>query len=316
MDGIILKSRIPPNVVSTDKRIVEFSNRQIRSAEDLEVLLEKEKYKFWGQKLCRLFEFKIILAMLNEWTENIPEKKLPDNQAVILLARDLMKKVRSLNDIGIKFQLQLHQVLVSVQQNKNTDLLSDRMKKAIGFFTSELTEKIMTPVKEHIQSLQYNSRVNRYKSFLHDLELTLWQSVQKLLGATYGEIVFADRSAFSQFSPGELAKTKRKKREPKGSSIRMTSELFNAGKSIEEIAEIRQMAVSTIQTHLAHMVSTGEIQATDLMPLDKIHSIQSVMNEEGMNSLGMIKSRMGNDYSFFEIRVVYSQAQYLNKQTA
>jgi hypothetical protein len=316
MDGIILKSRIPPHVVSTDRRIVEFSNRQILNTAELEIILENEKYKFWGQKLHRLFEFKNILGMLNEWVENVPEKKIADNEAIILLAKDLIKKVSSLNDVGIKFQVQLHQLLEATQRTKSTALLCERMKKAIDFFATELTGKIMAPVREHLSSLQYNSRVNRYKVFLHELELITWQSVQKLLNASYGEIVFTDNSAYSEFSPGVQPERKRKKREPKGSSIRMTSELFISGKSIEEIAQIRQMAVGTIQTHVAQMVSTGEIDIADLMPVEKIQNIQLVMEEEGMNNMSAIKNRLGDEYTYFEIRVVYNHTRYLNEQTA
>ena len=76
--------------------------------------------------------------------------------------------------------------------------------------------------------------------------------------------------------PGER-KSKRKgkeqkeeKKKQKGDSQRLSLEMYRAGKSIEEIAQERVLAVSTIGTHLAKYVEKGELDVCDFITKDRI----------------------------------------------
>ncbi|MDR1585559.1 MAG: helix-turn-helix domain-containing protein, partial [Prevotellaceae bacterium] len=54
-------------------------------------------------------------------------------------------------------------------------------------------------------------------------------------------------------------KEEKLKKAPKGESGRISLEMYRSGKSMEEIAKERNLAVSTIGTHLAHFVRSGEL---------------------------------------------------------
>ena len=75
-------------------------------------------------------------------------------------------------------------------------------------------------------------------------------------------------------SKRELKEQKRRKQEKqkkqKGDSQRISLAMHREGKSIDEIAEERGLALSTISTHLAKYVEKGELDAVDFISRDRI----------------------------------------------
>jgi len=80
--------------------------------------------------------------------------------------------------------------------------------------------------------------------------------------------------------------------------------LFKQGKAIYEIAEERQLSVSTIESHLSHYVANGEIKIKELLSKEKIERIEAVLKGFTGSSITPIKEQLGNDISFGEIRLV------------
>lgn len=81
-------------------------------------------------------------------------------------------------------------------------------------------------------------------------------------------------------------------------------ELFQQGKSIEEIADTRGLVRGTIESHLAHFVGLGELDINDIVPKEKIAMIKQATTEKGRESLSQIKAQLGDACSYGEIRLV------------
>ena len=80
--------------------------------------------------------------------------------------------------------------------------------------------------------------------------------------------------------------------------------LFKAGKSITEIAGERQMAASTIETHLAHFVGAGELELDRLVEPAKIDTMIKYFEKNTTASMGQAKTALGNDFSYSDIRFI------------
>lgn len=80
--------------------------------------------------------------------------------------------------------------------------------------------------------------------------------------------------------------------------------LFQAGKSIQDIAREREMAMSTIEGHLAHFVGTGEIPLERFVSPAKSQIIMNYFKEHHSALFGAAKKALGDDYSYSEIRFV------------
>jgi len=88
------------------------------------------------------------------------------------------------------------------------------------------------------------------------------------------------------------------------STQEMTCEMYKSGKSVPEIAEERHLAVSTIETHLAHFVGTGELDVEKLIDLKKLKVIQEYIQKHREYQAGPIRAGLENEYTFSEIRLV------------
>lgn len=77
--------------------------------------------------------------------------------------------------------------------------------------------------------------------------------------------------------------------------------LFQKGKSIEDIARERNLAISTITSHLTHFVLTGELNVLKFINKEKLKNVEEVIREYGTESAGLIKLKLGDNYSYAEI---------------
>jgi ATP-dependent DNA helicase RecQ len=99
---------------------------------------------------------------------------------------------------------------------------------------------------------------------------------------------------------------KRTKRNSEGLDTNMISlALFKSGKSVEEIAELRNLSADTIETHLVKFIPSGEIRLEEIVPAHKIEPIRNAIIETGAETgIGAVKEFLGEDYSYGEIRAV------------
>jgi hypothetical protein len=77
---------------------------------------------------------------------------------------------------------------------------------------------------------------------------------------------------------------------------------------------MRNLAEGTVGVHLAAFVRTGELRIHELVTEEKVDAILPVIRETGGVSLVPIKDKLGDGYSFSEIRAVYNYWQWLQEQ--
>ena len=107
--------------------------------------------------------------------------------------------------------------------------------------------------------------------------------------------------------PRELKKEKEAKtdtKEAKTETKEITFQLYQQGKSIEEIAKERSFVVSTIEGHLVPYVKSGDISLEELVPHEKGNKIKEVLQQNVEATFKEIKEMLGDEYSYGEIRLV------------
>lgn len=103
---------------------------------------------------------------------------------------------------------------------------------------------------------------------------------------------------------------KKKKIDTKAESFR----LYKAGKRVSEIAKERNLTQQTIEGHLAHYISIGEINVEELVSKEKFLLIEPIAKTISGKSLIPIKERLGADISFGEIRLVVAWLEFKENQ--
>ena len=107
----------------------------------------------------------------------------------------------------------------------------------------------------------------------------------------------------------ELKKPARSKkttlpRERESDTKRSSYEMYRSGKSIAEIAVERQLAQTTIETHLSYYITTGELDINTFVPPDKQELIEPAVIKYGRLSLKLLKDNLPEEISYGEIRMM------------
>lgn len=100
-------------------------------------------------------------------------------------------------------------------------------------------------------------------------------------------------------------KTKRAKKE-KTPTHEITLQLLRTGKSIDEIARERKLVRSTIESHLSIAISKKQLYIDEIMDHARYQKIIEVVQTIQTNSVSDIKSKLKDEFSFGEIRMVLS----------
>ena len=74
--------------------------------------------------------------------------------------------------------------------------------------------------------------------------------------------------------------------------------------AIADIAAERQLAVTTVETHLSYYITTGELDINDFVPYDKQELIEPAVNQYGRLSLKLLKDNLPEEISYGEIRMM------------
>jgi ATP-dependent DNA helicase RecQ len=91
----------------------------------------------------------------------------------------------------------------------------------------------------------------------------------------------------------------------KTSTIQETRELYRQGFTIHEIAEKRDLTLSTIVSHLEKLILDGEdISIESIVDHKKQQQIRQALQSLGTSLLSPVKEKLGNGYSYEELRLV------------
>lgn len=96
----------------------------------------------------------------------------------------------------------------------------------------------------------------------------------------------------------------------KPDSKKLTLEMFQSGKSIEDIAKERSMAMTTIEGHLAHFVGNGTLKIEALVEQPVLNLIITYFKHARRRELTPAKEKLGNAVSYGQLRMVLKHLEY------
>ncbi len=110
-----------------------------------------------------------------------------------------------------------------------------------------------------------------------------------------------------------LKENPKKEKKPKTDTKKVSFELFNAGKTVAEIAKERGLVETTISSHLAHFVKTGELDVLQFVTEDKLKKMVEYFKGSGDRNLGAAHGALGPDVSYGDLRMGLSYLESLEK---
>jgi hypothetical protein len=113
------------------------------------------------------------------------------------------------------------------------------------------------------------------------------------------------RKSRSTSKPSASAKSNTK------DTVEHSLEMFRLGKTVEDIAAERTLAVSTVESHLAKAIASSRLELSDYVSQEESSAIEAGITEYGANGLRGVFDALEGKYSFGKLRAV---AAHLNRE--
>lgn len=325
LDGLILRGRVNPSAISTDRSIVSFSE-QNHHPSNLPDIMKRGQLTFIGQVIDRTFDFegliKLIYYLRKTMTDTTVKEVTSSGPTLDSLVNGLLKEKENTH----RYRNQLHGLL----DTRDVANLLERLEKGSAYY-SELLWNDIEVLLHHVYSIRHVKRIKLYLNSLEELDQLFTKKLQEIIKIQVvaasilndsGEypvsellkaldekrlaIVTKLGGLFPAQKPGSPKKRDKKaKKEKKIPTVDITLAMFNSGLSIADIARERNLVTGTIEEHLVRAMASGRITISQIMPEAELKDILDTARDmpEGSSHMDLY-SRLNGRYSHGKIKAV------------
>lgn len=309
LEGIVLSAPIAPNAIISDSAVTAYTDDIPNHIPD-NGQMEELKRDYFCTLIKELFGFDDMLHHLNS-VYSIISYNFRRQQDFIeayagqqqLFSSEIMPKAQ-------KFVAWAVPRITAGGGYASDDVLQEQVKKGAVIFANKL------------QPLLELARKTSPATDNKDLKKRLAEAVENLVREVTVKIKIMQHSSAAGFYVNDYLRHKavyligdedsepkkkreKKTKEPKAPKIpthEISYQLYKEGKTPAEIAMIRQLAVSTVNSHLVRYVQAGEIELSELMPME--HIILGKKALENHRSLKEAFNSLSGQVSYGELNLI------------
>lgn len=311
LDGLVLSSKISTEGFDIASSMKAF-NEAKPSLEELSDRLANDRKDYLYELIRRHFDFgQLALSLKTHISGFDKQENRSIKQQFLSWTQELSEPIIAMEKVGRGFQSQAYKI---IYEEQDLHKLAERVDKACDYF-KPLLQTAHESISHHDKNLKDKTRLKSYRKELKELKELLFAQQMALLRSRLLIHMLAEGKTPTKQDVQDLLKETIIPKTPKLKDKTPTREisfgLFKEGKSIAEIADERSLAYTTIEGHLCLYVETGEIKATELMDEQKLNNILSLITPE-TGSLTEIKSQLGDDYTYGEVKIAMGEWKRLN----
>lgn len=320
LDGLILRTRIRANVISTDRQIATFTTNN-HQPEQLMLTIKSRQRDYMLERINKAFDFEEILKEIKYIMRDSTENSLEDESMQPVLQQISQALVKE-NSNTLTFRNQLHTLLAS----GDPALLLERLQKGSAYYCNLLWSQLKI-LLQHCEEMQYKKRVKTYLAGLSDIDQLLSKKLEDLdkvihltdsiLSEKYTfdfsasqQRRTAERLTLIQSIRGKITPPSKKKKkgskkgkgEPRTHDITFT--LFKSGKSIAEIAQERELSVGTIESHIVSLIGDDRIDIHDFVSVADMTEIIQLLTSNPEAGLSQLVAKAEGKFSYATLRAV------------
>ncbi len=315
LDGLVLTAPMKYSVPPQADVLKEYMKSK-QSPEELEKALKQGLKEYIDNYVRDAFNFEPLLSQINYYISGFDKgEKTTKKDKYKPWAIGLKELLLPAYDVSKKFLLQIDKIS-KLDSDIYLSKLLERVTAAKSYFEPILngfSEKIAVPVNE----LSKEKRVKKYITELKNLDRVFFGQLQKIYKAeALIDAVIKNteltKEQLNKLQPEKpeleikkekTAKLKEKKeKKPKTPTREISFQMFKSGKSIEEIAEERNIKIRTIEEHLIPFVENGDLDVFKFVSKEKLEKINEVHKTMENDFLTPIKEQLGDDYTWEEIK--------------
>lgn len=329
IEGLVLRSRINPEVIRSDKIIAAYS-KESHKPEALPELMRQEQLNFLKQVLAKTFDFSPISKEIEWFQKNheedfiATEMKPVPTQIAEALATERANTEKFVNQ------------LAGFWNTGELEKLLERVEKGAAYYKTHITN-LLKLLLTHTRETQQRKRVKTYLAHLTELDQMLSKKLEEFEKALFltnaiihkkNEYDFSERQRqlhatrallIKEISAAELKdsgsvptrKKKPKKNADGKSTYDVTLDLLEQGKTPEEVAQERGLVLSTIEGHLAKAVGEGRISIFKFMSKEEVNEIQRAIAQlpEREFSSKDLYEKLNGKYGYGKLRAVMANGR-------
>ena len=344
LDGLILSSQINFRGINNDVQVERYAATK-PDKETVTHLLETETLAYLKHSILNSYTF---APLNNTWRQHLESYNKSEQNSHKQKQKDWadaqFEMLTPLSNFADTFVQQLRSCLN--KEPIDWTWLNERLMAARDYFTKEFKERILA-LLIHREKMNVLSKTKAYVDELSDLEMSMYEQFQRFQKAAvlvkavvegteitkelvesafnpqqrYALLQAAKNAvAFEKNNPKAVEKDlkslneKPPKYNAKGLSntYLITLDLAKNGKKPSAIALERNMTLDTIFKHLTKFVKNGMIDVAEIIETDRIVTILKAIDSfEEDPSATSIKELLGNEFSYYEIRLVRAALPYL-----
>lgn len=324
LDGLVLRTKINPQVVRTDNHIMNFTEKA-HQPNMLPQVIEAQQRVYIGQLLERTFSFEGLLKEINYIEKNKEPERLEDPTMKPVLGQITEALINEAGNTQ-KFRSQLQYLIAQATH----DPLLERIEKGSAYYGKLVWDQVRL-LLNHIEGIKHQKRVKTYLAQLQEIDQLLSRKLAELYQAHQivsqiitGTELFDLRAVrlsmeaerlqvlkeINPLPPQKKSSVERKKRAKKNSpneksTYDTTLELFKNGFKPEEIAKERGLVISTIEGHLAKAVERSQLDILSFMDQGELTEITAAIQHLPENFVSKeLYDKLNGKYGYGKLKAV------------
>ncbi|MDN3607616.1 helix-turn-helix domain-containing protein [Kaistella yonginensis] len=294
LEGIVLKSKITPNVIFADRRVAQFQDAT-NANEKVEEILQTEKYDYSIKKVISRLDCLWFKNYLEKWFQTTKTSKALDKNKAAFLYQNIKPKIEEFGKVYQKFdKIMIQKTQKFINGDETWTEIETKAKGAVNFFFTKINLEVFQPLLDFYSENKGTKGLKEYNEdfrvFLDDME----DYLNDLKKVYLLEVPLFNTENNMTIST-KVAKIP---------SHILTFQLFEEGKTIPEIAKERGLVTETIFGHLAKFAEQGLLDLTRIFDKDKIKTFEKEFKKNPHETLNDWKRALPNDFEFNEIRLL------------
>jgi hypothetical protein len=313
LDGLVLRSRILASSIRTDEAVMEYY-AMAQDDDSLEEHLRFLQRQYIYTLILEAFDWSRLDHQIAAYIQENEQKLFADHQDLLDKMKEVYGQVQQQLSTSARFNQQLSQLL-DLGDAGSFNQLHERTRAACGWFTDALASHVIEPLKEQLKKLKSVKKTASIQKKLIGLILPLErkvaqinQVIQLTESMCKSEVVddwLSSVTGLHRINVTEATKKlKPESKPPVGSSKKMSLTLLKEGMTIEQIAESRNLVVSTIESHLISFLETKEVDISLFVTKKELKYIEELIYSNPEAKSADIRTLSGDQLSFTQIRAV------------
>lgn len=247
-----------------------------------------------------LDEIELKMQVFRVCVSGFEIKKILDARAKALIEKELPKSKKQKAKDHLNLEAIPHPQLYALLRSWRYEKASELGIPAYMIFSQKALIELVNFLPTHLKTLkQINGLGNKkIEQFGEDI-------VQMIQHYCQENTIKKDEIPFKE----AIEKPKKIKVDTK----KVSFEMFKSGKSIAEIAEERGFNAATIEGHLAHFISRGELDAKQVLSEEKLNKLIEYFKSAENQGLSLAKEKLGDEMSYGELKIGLSYLEFLKK---